>query len=420
MGTADLMASPVRFGALAAALLVGCALFGCHARHRSADASDLRGTITVLVSLDGDEPFSKGKLEEQALLARQIADEYHDLHPQVNVQIELSRQGDLINNVRSRRQDGLSPDLMLVTGRTARALFRDQLSLSVPITPDYVRTMNAGLIQRLRVSEHRLAGVPVFLVPQLACFNRQRLPQSPAQLDTLMQISERGIEVGLSMEMVDLFWTVGAWGGQSALQASPSVKAPTSSEEMAILRWLRSLLEANQHLKVNFYSNQEELLQGFLSGRIDWMTCRSSTLARLRDKLRDRLGVAPLPAGPAGPATPLTISKVWVFGKDSSPVQREIAQDFVAFSINSVMQRYITLKSEQMLPVNQRVAVPTGASSVLSAMVASARQSQTGTTFRSLQTNDPELKQITLLLTDMIYGERSPEQVRQKILSLIN
>jgi len=94
---------------------------------------------------------------------------------------------------------------------------------------------------------------------------------------------------------------------------------------------------------VNFYKQQELLLQGLMNGQLDWISCSSTNLARLRKALGDRLGVAVLPSGPAGAATPLLRYRLWVFGPDSNPQQQRIAEAFVRLSLTPTMQRFLTL-----------------------------------------------------------------------------
>ena len=410
------MARLFRLGAAIGGMLV---LFGCGNPDGSRRQATLQGTINVLVSLDGTESFSKGKLEEQAALAQKIATDYRYLNPGVHVQIELTRESDLIQKVRSRTQDGLSPDLILASGRAARRLHAERLSQSVQINQGFSNTINPGLLQRLRVSGRTLVGVPVFLIPQLACFNQRRVARNPTSLDELISLSDGGVEIGMALDMVDLFWTVGAWGGTTAVQAAPSSKAISTAEKKAISTWLNSLLDASKHLKVNFYDNQEELIQEFSRGRLDWITCRSSNLTRLRRTIGNRLGVGTLPSGPAGPATPLTVSKAWVFGKNSTNNQRNIAQNFVHFSANAIMQRYTALTTEQMLPANQTIPLSAAGSNTLRAMVISEKQSEASGSLRSLKSSNEKLKQVSRAVTEMIYGESTPEQAAAVILGVI-
>lgn len=396
-----------------------CLLLGCTRSSPSADKAELQGTINVLVALDQQTTFSEGILEEQASLTQQLAKNFRAVYPGVNIQIELINDQNLAKQLQQRYHDGLSPDLILVNGRSAQDLHEMGLSLPVPNSWYANTDIKPSLVQRFSLSKQQSMGIPVFLVPQVACYNRKRLRASPASLTELMEASKKGLEVGLALDMYDLFWTVEAWGGKAAVDAAPGNEALTPAQKQGLLRWLKSLLQANLVLSVNFFNEQEQMIQGLINGRLDWITCRSTNLERLRNHLGQQLGVAALPNGPEGAASPRTISKVWVFGKDSSPNQRDIAKKFAAFSVNYVTQRFIALSSKEMLPVHQNVSIPTGDSPELQAMVRSEQQAQRDNPIRRLKPSDTRLKRLSQMITQMIYGERSPEQTSVDVINLI-
>ena len=394
-------------------------LLGCERSGQQSRQNNLKGTINVLVSLDGVERFSKGKLEEQAALAEQMATDYRYLNPAVHIQIEVTRESDLIEKVKSRTRDGLGPDLILARGWVAHRLNEENLSEPVQLDQGYAKEINPGLLKRLRIRGSQYVGIPVFLLPQLACYNRQEIARNPASLDQLIATSERGVDIGMALDLADLFWTVGPWGGNAAEDAVLNRKAISPAERIALLSWLQSLLDASKYLKVNFYDQEEQLVEGLLNGRLDWITCRSSNIGRLRKRLGAKLGVGALPSGPGGHPTPITVAKVWAVGVNSSQAQRQLATDFARFTVNAIMQRYTALITEQMLPANQSIPMPIGQSEVVSAMVSSLKQSQQGGMLVSILLNDENYRyyrEATRAVTEMIYGERSPEQVRDFIL----
>ena len=408
-----------QIGVCSAAILSLSMLAGCAHTPRSEQAGEPAGTINILISLEEQSSYKQGILEEQSELTKQIVDNFKDLYPKVDILIEQIRERDLTKQLSERLRDGLSPDLILVSGRSAQELDRMKLTMPVPMSWVDTKQINPALLQRLSLGRHHIMGVPVFLVPQIACYNRKHLSKSPTNLNTLMQLSNQGLEVGFALDMYDLFWTIEAWGGKAAVDAAPGGQALTVAQKQGILRWLQALLRANLQLTVNFYNQQEELIQGLLNKRLDWITCRSTSLGRLRKQLGEDLGVAALPDGPTGAASPRTISKAWVFGRDSSPNQRAIAKKFTSFSINYVMQRYIALSSKQMLPVHQKVSIPIGNSPELQAMVKSEQQAQRDNPIRRLKPSDERLKRLSRLITQMIYGERSPEQTQVDVINLI-
>ena len=72
---------------------------GCNAQVQRPSSANLKGAINVLVSLDGEEGFAKGKLEEQALLTKEFAKDFEFVHPEVDIQIEITREADLLGSM---------------------------------------------------------------------------------------------------------------------------------------------------------------------------------------------------------------------------------------------------------------------------------------------------------------------------------
>jgi ABC-type glycerol-3-phosphate transport system substrate-binding protein len=413
------MSAIPRLQLMGALLICSCLILGCEKSGTQPKQSNLQGTINVLVSLDGAERFSKGKLEEQAALAEQMAIDYRYLNPGVHIEIEVTRESDLLQKVKSRTRDGLGPDLILARGWLAHRLNEEDLTELVQINQEYEKEINPGLLKRLRVRTNQYVGIPVFLLPQLACYNREKIARNPAKLEELMEASEQNIDIGMALDLADLFWTVGAWGGIAAEDAVLNRIATSQTERIALLDWLQSLMDASKNLKVNFYDEEEQLVEGLLNGRLDWITCRSSNIGRLRKHLGANLGVGTLPSGPEGKPTPITVSKVWAFGANSSKSQRELSSSFAHFTANAIMQRYTALITEQMLPANQSIPMPIGQSEVVSAMVRSANQSQQGGALVSILFTDQDFeyyKETTRAITEMIYGEQTPKQVRDLFL----
>jgi hypothetical protein len=60
--------------------------------------------------------------------------------------------------------------------------------------------------------------------------------------------------------------------------------------------------------------------------------------------------------------------RTWAFGRDSSPRQRQLAEELSFLSLNPMLQRQITLANLSTLPVNRSVSIPFAASGRLAAM----------------------------------------------------
>jgi hypothetical protein len=157
-------------------------------------------------------------------------------------------------------------------------------------------------------------------------------------------------------------------------------------------------------------------------GQLDWISCSSTAIERLKRRLGPHLGVSLLPTGRDGkPARPMARLQLLSFGRDSTPAQRQVATSFALFVLNDFSQSNLIGKAFGNMPVNQNVVVPVKDSPALAVMQASLDHS-TVPTFREgvglrraigLRggTEDP----LVHLLKQAVYGEQSPEKVTEQI-----
>lgn len=82
-----------------------------------------------------------------------------------------------------------------------------------------------------------------------------------------------------------------------------------------------------------FLSNQVVLGEQLIKGQLDWITCWSSQLPKLRGALKEHLGVTILPKGPMGKPSPITRLQVWALGRNSSRRQRSDSLKLLGFMV---------------------------------------------------------------------------------------
>ena len=411
--------------ALAAALLV-VLTGGCMARHSpDRQSNELpQGVDTVLYLYAGvrdDTSDLEGYRRDFGQIFETLADEFRQINPRVHVVVQLYREKALVLELTQRNASGLGPDLLLVSNSTALKLAQAGLTRPPQLTPELLQQFDAATLRRASLHNPlRLASLPVAQKAQLACFNTARLPQAPATLQELLAISAGGNTVGLALDPAGLFWSAGALGATEALQQATARRPLTPQQQQAVVRWTRWLQAAATQQKVTFYSNQDMLLEALSSGQLDWISCRSSDLLRLRRGLGAKLGVAPLPDGPDGQASPINELTALALGVNSSAAQRQVADAFAHFAVNPLVQRNITLTLKEVLPVNRYVTVPAESSVVLQAMVRAQQQSRTAETFASLvHLNDPRIRQSQSLITQLVFGESQPENTAQRLIETL-
>jgi arabinogalactan oligomer/maltooligosaccharide transport system substrate-binding protein len=190
-------------------------------------------------------------------------------------------------------------------------------------------------------------------------------------------------------------------------------------ERQRITDWLRWLQNASNQQRVSFFADQLSLQNEFRAGRLDWITCSSMSLPRLRKTLGTDLGVAQLPSGPGGLASPVNRLRVLALGRSSSREGRQRAIAFSRFSVNPLVQRNLTLGSQTLLPANRFVKVPVQSSRALEAMVASQQGGQQLTRMVALiHDNDPRLVAAQARITQLVFGEVNPEGAADDLIQL--
>jgi len=230
------------------------------------------------------------------------------------------------------------------------------------------------------------------------------MARSPATLQELLQASAEGKRVGLAADLGNLGWTLGGLGAFDSVEALvKGVPLPPEGRQR-IQGWLQWLRNADLQQRVSFFPSQEKLLEGLKAGELDWITCRSIHISALRTTMGPRLGVAPLPAGPGGEPSPISELRVFAFGTNSNPRQRQAAEALAVFTINPQVQRSFIVHTGEFLPVNRQVQLPVESSSELAALVTAQQQASLASSLplARLQPIKPKLDRI---LTRFLYGD---------------
>jgi hypothetical protein len=171
---------------------------------------------------------------------------------------------------------------------------------------------------------------------------------------------------------------------------------------------------------VVFYGNQEMAEQELAEGRLAWIPCRSTTLPRLRQRLGTHLGVAPLPDGANSMASAVNYIRVMALGRNSTPRARQAAMVFSAFTIKPLVQRTVTQGSYTVLPVERQISVPVSSSQTLTALVRARDQGlQTDQLMRLLRSGDRRPAQLQALISEVVFGELSPEEATPRLINLL-
>jgi len=358
-----------------------------------------------------------------------LLQEYQRLHPGVQLQVSVLDEAHLEETLRRDRSRGLGPDLLVLRAPVANALLQQGLVERLDDQPAWRRSqplLEPALVERV-TSAAGVAGLPVYNLFTLACFNHQVVPRPPASLDELIGLAASSRPIGVAVDPIGIWWSAGALGAQDAmvpiLTGNPRVASTSpSADRAALLAWLTWLRQLTLQSRVDIASGPRELVEGLESGRLSWIPCYSASLAHLERSMGQRLGVAPLPVGPAGPPTPFSTVMVMALGSDSSAPQRRLALELSELSLDPLVQREITLQSLMVLPANRFVSVPVASSGRLAALEQAQRQfDQRSKLFKASYSAD-RLRRMQPLVEDLLWkvmlGVVTPQQGTEALLRL--
>jgi hypothetical protein len=349
-----------------------------------------------------------------------VAARFRQIHPDTHFQFGIYPEDEMGEVMRRRSRSGLAPDLLLVNGDTALRLRQAGLVDPFPIRKEQLAIFNEKELGRLRSPDGRLAGLPLLVQTQLGCFNRQRLSEPPATLLELLNATANGHPMGLSLDLYYLFWIVGSTGALPAIEKAVLGQPLNPTERQSLTGWLAWMQNASNQQRVTFFPDQPTAEAEFKAGRLDWIPCRSTVLPQLRQVMGSALGVAPLPDGDGHRASPINRLRVLALGRSSSAAGRRRALAFSFYSVNPLTQRTLTLGSQTVLPANRFVTVPVQSSQVLAAMVAAANQGLQANSLVSLvHINDPRIPRLQSLLTQLVFGEASPNGATTELIRIL-
>jgi ABC-type glycerol-3-phosphate transport system substrate-binding protein len=371
--------------------------------------------ITSDETIDGElSEALKGRL---AITLR----EFRLMHPHAHVQLQLFPEDQLLKETRFRSAAGVGPDLLFVSNSTATDLLRAGLTRTVRMPAALLARMDPAEARRFQNPNGELTSVPVLLMPQLACFDRRLLAQSPATLDELLQQSSQGLRVGLPLDGFNLAWTFGSLGVVESVEELFAGQPATEERRQALGRWLSWLQQADQMQDVNFQLSQSQLIQDLSKGQLDWTSCRSTHLARLKNELGRHLGIATLPRGPGGSPSPVSRQRVLAFGRNSSPAQRQVAEAFARFVVTPLTQRSLALQRDGVLPVLNALRLPEGRKGTQRLLALAQTQAKTASNEGQsmFQHGDQAAEAMGLVVSRYLYGDLDLDQAIDRLVRTI-
>jgi arabinogalactan oligomer/maltooligosaccharide transport system substrate-binding protein len=243
--------------------------------------------------------YGTGSAEEQAL-TKVLEQAKTDL-PNITINVLQVPFNDIFNKYRTDVASGAGPDMFIAPnddlGNDARnGLIADITELAAGKLDNYSPLSIDGM-----TVDGKLYGIPESLKAVVFWYNKDLIATPPATTDELKALMESGTEVSISYGCYHHYGFFGAYGGQ-IFDDSWKVVADDGTGVTDAMTFLNDIYQISK--ENGWPKNDSDGLAPFTEGTAAAITNGNWAMNDYRNALGDKLGVAPLPAGPAGPATP--------------------------------------------------------------------------------------------------------------------
>ena len=305
-------------------------------------------TTTDQIEVTFWHAYATGSVEE-ATLAKVLEQAAVDL-PQYKINVLQVPFSDIFNKYRTDVASGGGPDMFIAPnddlGNDARAgLIADITELAKGKLGDYTPLSIEGMSVN-----GKLYGIPESLKAVVLWYNKDLIPTPPATTDELQALMEGGTEVAISYGCYHHFGFFGAYGGK-IFDENWKVIADQGgvAEGISYVNDLYQISKANGWTK-----SDSDGLAPFSEGKAAAITNGNWAMGDYRKALGDKLGVAPLPAGPGGPATPFLGVDGFYFNPNSANMAAALE---VALYLTGVKAQQAMMDEAGHVPANTKVKV---------------------------------------------------------------
>ena len=379
--------------------------------------------IKVVRTINNSETISSKDYERLREVTEDAIDHIRSVDPTIRPQLTLSSQKNFVDEIEDQTRSGFGPDLLITDSDTALELYKRKLVDPIVISLEDRADTPSYLFDLVTAKDGQLVGRPVNQFVQLACFNKERLPSPPQTLEQMEQASEEN-NFGMALQLKDLFWSAESFDAGEAMEAALAKLPPDAERQANVTHWLQWLENASYQQNIRFLNDQRTLRDALVAGELDWITCWSSSLRELREQMKDKLALAPLPKGPSTKLKAATKLQVWSLGRNSSGTQREKALVMIDFITKPWAQKTYALAGRNSLPVNRKAAkivaskIPGGTAALVMYAQESIKEKAAKGQSKARVFRDPaRYQEISDALMDTIYDVRSPEESTKDIIN---
>lgn len=309
----------MRFKALAVAVAVGliaaaCGGGGPGGSTGGAAAGSISGNITLWHS------YHTGGSEEQALT--QITDQVKKDNPNLKLTILNVPFDQIFNKYQTEVASGGGPDIWTVPNDDLGNMARANLLLALDAkVKDRLGNVAPLAIDGMKV-DGKIYGIPLLFKAVALYYNKDKVTNPPKTTDELLNLVKGGKSIVQNQNGYHLFGWSGAFGG-NLMDANGKCVADQAGWSDA-MQYLLDLKAAGGKFETD--GGKADTL--FRQKQVDMIVNGPWVLGDYKKDLGDKLGVAPMPAGPKAKASPLTGVDGWYINPNSKNIDSAVNLGF--------------------------------------------------------------------------------------------
>ena len=328
--------------------------------------ASIKAPKTLFITYDvGEENFKEESAQTRIVLDK-FFERFKKSNPDINLVYIDYKSRNFYGQIEKDNTLDLGPDLVIVNQFNSTELIARRLTSDLP-KQQFFDSIYSPRMQADAKINNKYTYAPFAISTQIACFNRTTIKKSPGSIAELEKLSASGKKIGLSTQPFDLIWTAGTQGAISELSSLGS-QSVSGSTYPAIQKWLEWIETAALSQNMSFHRNSRDLAEKLENNELDWVTCYGEQLENLKKTMGNSLGVSALPNGATSKAFPTNRIYGFALGKNSSPIQRDMAMKFIMANVNTIAQRKLELDNTGFLAANQNVFIPAESSKILTAL----------------------------------------------------
>jgi len=293
--------------------------------------------------------YGTGSAEEAALT--KLLEQAKTDMPNVTINVLQVPFNDIFNKYRTDVAAGGGPDMFIAPndslGDDARA----------GLIADITELANGKLegVNQLGIDgmslDGKLYGIPESLKAVAFWYNKELLPEPPANTDELKALMEGGTYVSFSYGCYHHYGYFAAFGGK-IFDSSWKVVADQGSGVTDAVSYLNDLYQISK--ENGWAKNDSDGLAPFSEGQAVAITNGNWAMGDYRKALGDKLAVTALPAGPDGPAKPMLGVDGFYFNPNSTNQASALE---VALYLTNAASQTVMMNEAGHVPVRTDVEI---------------------------------------------------------------